>query len=127
MIKVDLKNKSLIKNKTILIDNGIPQGDYILPSDEVTLETIEELYQVYKHSVPNTIRYRKPYFKALKEEELSTQDLIIGANRQLAKEKLETTLLIGILNGSLKWPDDTKWFWQSPNDKDLVLLKEWFT
>ena len=69
MIKVDLKNKSLIKNKTILIDNGIPQGDYILPSNEVTLETIEELYQVYKHSVPNTIRYRKPYFKALKEEE----------------------------------------------------------
>lgn len=126
MVKVNLKSKSLIKNNIILILNGTPQGDYKLPNDKITIEKIESLYQIYKHSVPNKIKYRKPYFKALSEKELSVQDLITGANRQQAKENLETTLLIGILNGSLTWPDETKWFWQSKTDKDLILLKSWF-
>ena len=126
MLTINLETKTLKKGKTTLILNGTPQRGYQLSTEPITFEILEALYQEYKHSVPNGVKYKRPYFKALDYEELSTEDLITGANRTKAKEKLELTLLTGILNGSLKWPDESKWFWQSENDKDFVILKKWF-
>ena len=83
------------------------------------------MIETYKHSVPNGMRRQRKFFRALPESELSTEDLIAGENRQKAKEKLEMAVLEGSLNGSLKWPDNTKWFWQSEKDPDLIVLKKW--
>ena len=123
---IDLKTKTIKENGKFLIKNGIPQNGYTLDKTKITWEELEKAYEEYKHSVPNGIKYHHKYFKALEEEELSTEDLIKGANRGKAKEKLECMLLTGILNGSLTWPDEKKWFWQSAKDKDFVLLKTWF-
>lgn len=125
MLQIDLDTKTVKNGKTYLIQNGIPQNGYIIDNKTITFEMLEELYAIYKHSVPNGIRYKKTYFKALTYDELSTTDLISGANRQNAKENLEMAIITGVLNGSLTWPDQTKWFWQSKNDKDFILLKRW--
>lgn len=123
---IDLKTKTMKENGKFLIKNGIPQNGYTLDKTKVTWEELEKAYEEYKHSVPNGVKYQHKYFKALEETELTTEDLITGANRRKAKEKLEWMLLTGILNGSLAWPDEKKWFWQSAKDKDFVLLKTWF-
>ena len=90
-----------------------------------TFDYLEELYATYKRSVPDTIKYKHKYFKALTSQQMTLKDLVTGANRQKAKEQLEMAILTGVINGSLKWPDDSKWFWQSEKDKDFVLLKKW--
>lgn len=125
MLTINLETKTLKDKNKILIDNGIPVNGYVISSEPITFEQLEELYHIYKHSVPNTIKYKKQYFKALDSNQLDTKDLITGANRQIAKENLELAILIGVLNGSLIWPNENQWFWQSEKDKDFVLLKKW--
>lgn len=125
-MNINLETRTVIDGKKTLIKNGNPVGDFTIPTDVITIEQIEQLYTEYKTSVPNGVRYKKNYFRALPADKLPTQNLISGANRQKAKDMLEFTLLVGILNGSLVWPDDTKWFWQSEKDKDLILLRDWF-
>lgn len=126
MLTVDLNTQTVKRNKTILIQNGVPVGNYNIDTAPVTFDRLELLYEQYKHSVPNGVKYKCSYFKALCADDLTTDELTNGANRQTAKEQLELTLIAGILNGSLVWPDDTKWFWQSEKDKDFVLLRDWF-
>ena len=48
-----------------------------------------------------------------------------GIPRDEARERLELAILTGSLNGSLKWEDDKKWFWQSKADPDFIILKNW--
>lgn len=127
MLTINLETKTLKDNNKLLIDNGVAVNDYIISQEPVTFEQLEKLYHLYKHSVPNTVKYKRQYFKALDYNQLDTKDLITGANRQQAKENLELAILIGVLNGSLTWPDDKTWFWQSQNDKDFVILKKWIT
>lgn len=129
MLYIDLDTHTLKKGRTVLILNGIPQNGYKIDPSPVTLEYIEKLYEAFKYSVPNGVRYKKNYFMALPEEKLSAEELIIGENRSAAKEALELTLLTGILNGSLMWPKgNTQWFMQPApeRDKDFVLLRRWF-
>jgi hypothetical protein len=46
--------------------------------------------------------------------------------RDVAQAQLELYILCQLLLG-MQWQEEWgKWFWQSPNDKDLVLLREWF-
>ena len=125
MITIDLENRSMIDGKTILIDRGVPKNGYVISDDIITYEQLEDLYHQYKYSVPNPIKYKKNYFKALNSDNLSIENMIAGANRTDAKFKLEHAILTGVLNGSLKWPDESKWFWQSEKDKDFIILRKW--
>ncbi len=125
MISVNLNTKSAKRDGKVIIDNGVPQNGYEISKDQVSFIDIEVLYAFYKHSVPNRMKRQRNFFRALQENELSTEDLITGESRQVAKEKLEMAVLEGSLNGSLKWPDEAKWFWQSEKDPDLIVLKKW--
>lgn len=125
MLTVNLNTKSAKKDGKTIIENGIPQNGYEINKTPVSFADIEELYDVYKHSVPNRMKRQRNYFRALPENELRTEDLIAGESRQVAKENLEMAVLEGGLNGSLKWPDDGRWFWQSEKDPDLIVLKKW--
>ena len=125
MLYINLDTKTVKSGKTYLINKGIPQNGCVIDKTPITFPVLEELYTAYKHSVPNNVKYKKNHFKALSYDNLTTEDLIIGSNREKAKENLELAIITGVLNGSLQWPDDTKWFWQSDKDKDFVLLKRW--
>lgn len=124
---IDLNTKSVKRGKTYLIKNGKPISNFKIRTSPVTFSEIEDLYETYKYSVPDGTRSKRPYFYALGPDQIPTIKMINGANRQKAKEDLELTLLMGILNKSLKWPNQKQWFWQSEKDKDLILLREWFT
>ena len=87
----------------------------------VCAETIEQLYDVYKHSIPSErTMHRVSRFKALPESELSDDDMLYGVPREEAERALEKALR------GFAMPDTAgSWFWQSENDPDLVVLKSW--
>lgn len=97
-------------------------------SEKDMLDVILSEYETYKHSVPSerSDSHRKSYFKALPYEELSDDDILYGAPREFSRFVLEVSFLRVVLSGKLKWHDEWgTWFWQSPDDKDFVILREW--
>jgi hypothetical protein len=87
----------------------------------VCAETIEELYDIYKHSIPSEkTMHRTSRFKALPEHELSDDDMLYGVPREQAERDLENALKGFVM------PDNAgTYFWQSEKDRDLVVLKSW--
>lgn len=127
MLQIDLEHKNIRRGKTILMEHGIPKNDFQLPQEPVSWETLDNLYQEYKHSVPSSQKKGRSPFYALPEDELSFNDLVTGKPRGEALEQLQLAILAGVLNGSLQWPDPKKWFIQSEIDPQFVLLRSWFT
>lgn len=126
MLIINLNTQSAVLNGKDIIKNGKATNSYHIRQNPVTITELEKLYDRYKHSIPDNIHYKYIYFNALPYNKLNAADMIKGINRRKSKEELELALLEGILNGSLVWHDETKWFWQSENDKDFILLKQWF-
>lgn len=93
------------------------------------LRTIEDLYHEYKHSLPSerSESRRKKYFKALSMDKLDDFHLFNPIRREPAQARLEGFILCMILNGSFVWDEEKlgKWFYQSKNDPDLVILRNW--
>lgn len=97
-------------------------------SEKDALDTLTAMYETYKHSVPSerSDSHKKSYFKALPYEELSDDHILYGARREFSRFMLEVSFLRAVLSGKLKWHDEWgSWFWQSPYDKDFVILREW--
>lgn len=85
-----------------------------------TIEELEAAYAVYKHSIPSKESQNRPArFYALPESELSDEDMLYGARREDAERDLEQALR------GFAFPEDAGWFWQSPSDPDLVVLRSW--
>lgn len=127
---IDLQKRTLKVNGKVIIENGMCDGLKIVEKEDDTdncIETIEKLYQVYKHSIPSekTDSRRRNYFYALKEEDLSDDDMLYGERRMTAMFALECFILTSVISGSLRWKDDWGWFWQSEADKDLVIIRSW--
>lgn len=120
--KINLEERTLVVNRKQI---DIASGETM--SVEGVLEKIEELYSYYKHSIPSATEPSRPYFKALKYNELSQEDQTYGPNRDVARFELEYFVLQSIINGSFVWNEETmgKWFWRSSNDYDLVILRSW--
>lgn len=108
-----------INGKKVDFEDGI--------TPEFSFEKLENLYRRYKHSLPSERdQVKKSYFIALKEEDLSDEDMLYGERRQLAKFRLEFYVLCAIVSGALKWDENWgSWFWQSEKDKSLVILRSW--
>ena len=129
--KINFEQRSMKVGKDYLIKNGECDIGRILYGIHPILisELIENLYNSYKYSCPSerSDSKRKGYFKALPVDELTDEQMIYGENRELMQAQLEGFILCAILMNHLKWEDLTeeKWFWQSKNDKDLVILKQW--
>ena len=108
---------------------GVQKADSI----EQALAVINDLYQIYKYSRPSERSDSKSshtYFKALPELELSTDDMLNSESREVARFRLEYHVLAYIMLGILKW-DDTimhgHWFYKSPIDQDLIILRSWLS
>jgi len=130
--RVDFPNSSLKVNGKLVIDGGKYEGELgvDLPTEtEETLELIEHLYDRYRHSVPSerTEHQKRTYFRALPEHELEDDDMIFGERRETAQFTLEFHVLAAIIEGRLQWDSFAagKWFWQSPRQGGLVIMKRW--
>ena len=128
---IDFETRTMKVGRKFLVKNGEYDTERTLsyrPTMDV-LQIIEELYQSYKHSLPSerNSNKRTRYFKALSADEMTDRQLAIGCKRDGAQARLEGFILCMILNGFLQWNEETmgKWFWQSKNDPDLVILRSW--
>ena len=133
---IDFEKRNMKVGKDFLIKNGEYDTSRFLfnrPGDiatmELVLRTIEVLYQRYKYSLPSerSDSKRRTYFKALPMEEITDEQLMRAERREVAKSKLEGFILCMILEGRFVWDEDElgRWFWQSKEDGDLVILKKW--
>ena len=91
-------------------------------------ERIEQLYKNFKYSCPSERSdTSRGYFKAYTADELSDAEMVLGGNREHCRAALEGYILCAVLMNHLKWSDltDRTYYWQSENDKDLVILRNW--
>lgn len=128
---VDFQKRNMKVGKTYLIKNGEYDTTRSLGfewHESEILRMIEELYTNYKHSLPSERNdsKRTKYFKALSISEMTDRQLMIADRREGAQARLEGFILCAIISGKFKWTENMgKWFWQSKNDPDLVILKSW--
>lgn len=127
--QINFQNRSLKIDGKYVIKDGKYDGDLGVEITNTPLETITQLYNRYQHSLPSerSDNKCKCYFQALPEHKLSDEDMLYGESREHAQIALELYVLGVILNESLKWDNFAKslWFWKSPENKDLILLREW--
>ena len=73
---------------------------------------------------------KKSFFIAQEFEKLTDKQLATGEDRVVAQVKLEAYVLGLILLGcpfSAFDTDEKHWFWQSSNNKKLIIQREWFS
>ena len=128
---INFEKRNMKVGKDWLIKNGECETGRILYGRNPIqiLELVESYYEDYKYSCPSerSDSKRKGYFKALPIDELSDEEMVCGEPREYAQAKLEGFILCAILMGHFKWDEETmgKWYWQSKQDKDLVILRQW--
>lgn len=133
---IDFQNKTMKVGKQFLIKNGeFDENRKLIDmiNDATTLDDIichiEQEYQYYKFSLPSerNDNKRKKYFKALSIDELTDEQMLYAHNREVAQCRLEGFILCAILKNKFQWDEQKlgKWFYQSKNDPDLVILRNW--
>lgn len=126
---IDFQQRSLKIDGKYIIRHGEYEGELGIDPSSNPLQFLTQLFIRYQHSVPSerSESKKRKYFNALPELELTDEDMLYGESRESAQIRLELYVLIMTLNGSLKWDEfaKDKWFWQSPDIKELILLKEW--
>lgn len=128
---IDFEKRNMRVGKEYLIKNGkYDTTKKLISTSEESISIIEKLYQEYQTSLPSerSENKRRKYFKALPIEELTINNMVNGQLRDVAQCKLEGYILCSILNGDFKWNKDVMgdgWFWQSENNKNLILLRTW--
>lgn len=128
--KINFQSRSLKLNGKLIIQDGKYGGELGVPycGEGEFLANVKELYRIYKHSVPSERSESKShrYFMALPEKSLDDDAMLFGERRDKAQIELELYVLCQIING-IKWNPEKmgKWFWQSSEDKDLVILRNW--
>jgi len=128
-ISVTFETRTLKAGRRTLIRNGETAHTGLQACTlQKTLETIEALYAAYRHSMPSvmTARHRSRHFPL--PEDSSTQGSIYGEDRNTALARLETYILLSVMNGSLTWDEQTmggRWFWRSRKEKGLVISRQW--
>lgn len=129
---INFQTRTMKVGKDYLVKNGeYDNARNFWPTMKIDdmLNVIEDLYRNYKYSLPSerSDSKRKRYFKALDITNLTDKQLMIAGKREGAQARLEGFILGMILNGSFIWDEQKlgKWFYQSKNDPDLVILRNW--
>ena len=131
---IDFEKRIMKIGRQKLVNNGEYDEDRILFTNALletsdVLSYIEELYPIYKYSLPSerADSKRRKYFKALPINELTDKQLFVAQSREVAQARLEGFILCSILEGHFMWDEEEhgKWFYQSQNDPDLVILRKW--
>ena len=131
---IDFEKRNMKVGSDYLIKNGEFDETKELVSGPYDIKTIlymiENLYKDYKYSLPSerSDNKRRKYFKALPMEEITDEQLMVAERREFSQAVLEGFVLCMIVSRQLVWDEDVmqgKWFWQSNNDPDLVVLRSW--
>lgn len=96
-------------------------------SEQQIIEKIEELYTIYRHTLPdNTERKKeKEFFLAQTQEDYDTGAPYNLADRKTARQELETFVSNVVRQERLPW-DEKEFYWHSDKIKELIILKDWF-
>ena len=87
---------------------------------------IERLYARYKRSVPNRHeKLNKGYFKSLSSDALSMEELMDNMPRPQARLELEGFILLASAASLIPWKNPRHFFWQSFNDPDCIVYRDW--
>ena len=133
---IDFEKRTMKIGQAKLIDNGEYDTSQVLYDEKIDsprtlLNKVRELYIAYRFSLPSerNDKKRRKYFKALPINEITDEQLIYGARREVAQYMLEAFILCAVLNGDFVWDDEIhgRWFYQDKIEKDLVILKNWIT
>lgn len=131
---INFRNQSLkIGKKFVITDGFYDDSRTLYTTSELemsdVLSYIEMLYENYKYSLPSerSDSKRRTYFKALPVDKLTDAQMATGERREVARAKLEGFILCMIVDGFFVWDEKElgKWFYQSKNDPDLVILRNW--
>lgn len=91
-------------------------------SEETSFEKLEKLYRDFKFSTPaENFQQKSCPFYALKAEEMTDEQMVIGKDRMESLAILEAHLKKLIISG--EW-NGGSWYWIG--NENLVLLKDWF-
>ena len=132
--RIDFENRNMKVGNDYLIKDGKFDESKELVSGHYDMQTIlnmiEELYKDYKCSLPSerSDNKRRKYFKALQMAEITDEQLMTAERREFSQAALEGFVLCMIVSGQFVWDEKVmqgKWFWQSNNDPDLVVLRSW--
>ena len=111
-----------LKDKTVKV-NGIPvkyEGESPIDFETEMLQ----LYETYRYSRPTRKRESR-YFKAVPIDELTTMQLAMNEDRNIARIKLELFMLANYQNGNIATLfEENHWFFYK--NGSLVILKNWF-
>lgn len=133
-----IKDGQLVRNNIQLADGteynleGIP---LIQPSDleeygiflinQNPYEVIEKLYVMYKYSAPKmNTKYSRMNFRALTEAEMTNEQILNGMPRIEAQYLLEGYVMLAGLSGWIPWYEDKHFYWQSSNEKSLIIFRD---
>ena len=131
---IDFEKRNMKVGKDYLIEDGKFDVSKELVSGPYDMKTIinmiEELYKNYKYSLPSerSDNKRRKYFKALPMEEITDEQLMVAERREVSQAVLEGFVLCMIVSRQIVWDENLmqgKWFWQSKNDPDLIVLRNW--
>ena len=103
----------------VILENGdVFALDGLITFDGDPYAEIERLYARYKRSVPNRHeKLNKGYFKALSSDALSMEELMDNMPRPQARLELEGFILLA--------SNPRHFFWQSSNDPDCIVYRDW--
>ena len=127
---IDFVNRTMKIGKHKIIDNGkYDEHRTLIDFKGMVFQTIDDLYKNYKYSLPSerSDSKRQKYFKALTVDEITDEQLMYAERREIAQCKLEGFILCMILINVFTWDEFTmgRWFYQSKEDPDLVILRSW--
>lgn len=129
-VLINLNTKSARINGKQVVKDGVYDGDYGITLNKPK-EMVEFLFENYFYSYPSTKGCKKKsFFIAQEFEKLTDKQLATGEDRVVAQVKLEAYILGLILLGcpfSAFDTDEKHWFWQSSNNKKLIIQREWFS
>jgi len=111
----------------------IAKGEYMnldnlqTMSRDESIKLIEELHNIFHNSVPDKDETRVSYPFPTNRHPLM-KDTLSSHSRRQAAVLLEAAIILSAKSGSVSFENlaQGKWFWQHPNNRRLVLLKEWF-
>lgn len=139
LLYFDLKNKRIKNGKTILYEDGKIVEQTVRLSNGIVFELkeglplmkidfenpymkLEELYREFKYSIPSpSSEFSRDNFIPKRIEDFSFMEYLSGGNRQMKKMELEAFVMFA----KFPWENEKHHYWQSKQDKQLVLYKEW--
>ena len=138
-IRIDLTRKSIwsgrlhimrggkVLRPSVRLENGeVCELHGIIDFEGDPYAEIERLYAQFKRSVPNRhVRLNRGYFKALSSDALSMQELMDNMPRPEARLALEGFILLASVAGLVPWRNPRHFFWQSPNDPECIVYRDW--